>query len=91
MSDLDIFKEDFLPNIETFNKLSYRTWKASNPGEAGRWEPYRDQILAGNSPPAPMMVTRFGKALVAAAELVSATPEPLPANVALSAPTGQVS
>ena len=90
MSDLDIFRDDFVPNIQSFNKLNYTTWKRSNPGEAARWEGYRDGILAGETPAVPVMATKFGKALVAAGELVSASSTPLPSNVARSQPTGKV-
>lgn len=90
MSDLDTFRDEFVPNIQGFNKLSYTTWKRSNPGEATRWETYRDGILAGQSPSPPTMATKFGKALVAAGELVSASSPPLPSNVARSQATGKV-
>lgn len=76
MSDLDMFRDTFLPNIETFGKLNYATWKRANPGEAAKWEAYRDGILAGLHPSPPALVTKFGKALVAGGSMVSADVTP---------------
>ena len=89
MADIDIFKNEFVPNIESFNKLSYTTWKNNNPLEAQKYEAYRDAIIAGQSPAPPTLITKFGQALVAAGQLVQqSTPlPPLNPDQSLSAPT----
>lgn len=71
----DPFKDEFVPNIQSANKTSYNQWKSSNPGEAQKWEAYRDAVIAhaakpqGTSPTPPALQTKYGKALVAAGKL----------------------
>lgn len=81
MSDVDIFRDEFVPNSQTFNKLNYTTWKASNPGEATKWEAYRDSVIAGSPIAVPTLATKFGKLLVSGGKLVTAeivVPDPDP-------------
>lgn len=78
MPDLDIFKNEFVPNIQGFNKLNYLSWKSSNPGEAKKWEDYRDALLAGGQSSPPSMATKFGRALVATGKLVAVVEPPPP-------------
>lgn len=69
----NIFKDEFVPNIQSHSKTSYATWKAANPNEAKKWEAFRDAVIAwngsGTPPSAPTLATRYGKALVAAGKL----------------------
>lgn len=69
MSDEKIFPNEFVPNIQSFTKLSYTSWKNANPKEAVAWEKFRDTIITGKPATPPTMATRFGKALVAAGKL----------------------
>lgn len=78
MADLDTFRDEFVPNVQGFNKLSYSSWKSSNPGEAQKWETYRDALIAGQTPTAPALTTKFGKALVAAGKLMQQPAPPPP-------------
>ena len=68
-----VFRDEFLPNIQSANKTSYGQWKQSNPKEAAAWEKYRDAVVAykaGNPKiPVPNLATKYGKALVAAGKL----------------------
>lgn len=65
----NIFKDEFVPNIQTHNRTSYAQWKQSNPGEAAKWEKYRDDLIAGKKPVPPTMATKYGKALVAGGKM----------------------
>lgn len=80
VSDLTIFRDEFVPNIQTANKTNYAQWKQQNPGEAAKWETYRDALLAGGNPTAPVLATKYGKALVAGGKMagdgVSPPPDP---------------
>lgn len=62
--DRVLFCNEFVPSIQ--GNSYYSKWKAANPGELSRWEPYRDGLCNGQSPSAPTMKTLYGKALVAA-------------------------
>ncbi len=42
----------------------YAKWAHDNPGELARWQSYRDAIVAGGSPVAPVMLTPHGRELV---------------------------
>ncbi len=42
----------------------YQKWARDNPGELSRWGVYRDGILAGGRPTAPVMLTPHGRELV---------------------------
>ncbi len=42
----------------------YQKWAHDNPGELARWGVYRDAILAGGRPVAPVMATPHGRELV---------------------------
>lgn len=76
MSDLDVFREEFVPNIESHARLSFDSWKKTAPADYGRWVAYRDALLAGGTPAPPAMSTKYGKALVATGKMV--TPEQAP-------------
>jgi hypothetical protein len=76
VSNLDVFREKFLPNIQTHNKTNYNQWKQQNPGEASKWEAYRDVILSGGSPVTPVLATKYGMALVAAGMMAVSSPAP---------------
>ena len=66
-SDLALFADAYLANAE---RVPYHAkWVKANPKEVQRWLPFRDAVLAGDSPPAPAMSTRYGRALVAAGEM----------------------
>lgn len=75
MSDLDIFRYEYVPNRQGAN-ASYSQWRKSNPNEAAKWDAYRDALIAGGNPVAPVLVTKFGKALIAAGKM--AAPETVP-------------
>lgn len=65
----DLFKDEFVPNIQTANKTNYSQWKNSNPGEAAKWEKFRDALYTykkGDALAPPSLATKYGKALVAA-------------------------
>lgn len=62
--DRVLFCDEFVPSIQ--GNSYYSKWKAANPGELSRWEPYRDGLCNGQSPAPPTMKTLYGKALVAA-------------------------
>ncbi len=42
----------------------YAKWAVDNPGEVARWHGYRDSLLAGNRPAAPVMLTPHGRELI---------------------------
>ncbi len=42
----------------------YAKWAHDNPGELARWVSYRDAIVAGGRPSAPVMLTPHGRELV---------------------------
>ncbi len=42
----------------------YAKWAHDNPGELSRWVGYRDALLAGGRPVAPVMVTPHGRELI---------------------------
>ncbi len=97
-TDLEVYRNEFVPNSQGFNKLSYSSWKTSNPGEAASYEAYRDSVLAGNPLSPPALATKFGKMLVAAGKMVAAsaptpdpdpdpTPDPTPSGYRWNAPT----
>lgn len=70
------FPDEFVPNIQ--GSSYHPKWVRSNPGEASKWEAYRDACIAhvgGDPVPAvPSLATKYGKALVAAGkEHVSVT------------------
>lgn len=65
--DLSVFCQEFVPDIQA--NAYYSRWKAANPGEAARWEPYRDAICQGQVPSSPTMKTLYGRALVAAGRM----------------------
>lgn len=71
--DDKVFKDEFVPNIQSANKTNYNQWKQSNPGEAAKWEKFRDAAIAyqaGDPPvPVPALATKYGRALVAAGKL----------------------
>jgi hypothetical protein len=71
--DNKIFPDEFVPNIETHNRTSYKQWTQQNPGEAEKYEKFRDEILTwqdGDATPiVPTLATKYGKALVAAGKM----------------------
>ena len=69
MTDLDIFKNEFVPNIESHAKLSFASWQKTAPIDYARWVAFRDAILRGETPVAPLMTTKYGKALVATGKM----------------------
>lgn len=67
----DVFEDEFVPNIE--GHQYHAKWVRANPGEATKWQMYRDACLAydgeGSAPVPPLLATKYGKALVAAGKL----------------------
>ena len=68
---MDYFNEVFLPNIKAAT-VTYGGWRKRYPGEVAKWDAYLEQVQVYKGgpqrPAAPALSTRFGKALVAAAE-----------------------
>ncbi len=93
-----IFPDEYVPNAE--GVPYHKSWAKQNPGEASKWAAYRDAAKAHKkgqvSPGVPVMATKYGKALVAAAELhVSVTdigaeyqPPPQPPPIDPPPPSG---
>ena len=70
MADDTIFPDEFVPDIQ--GSSYHPKWVRANPAEAGRWNTFRDQVLAykaGDTLTPPSMATKYGKALVAAGKL----------------------
>ena len=72
-ADLALFGE-FLADAQALKSPSgkrtyYATWLAHNPGEAAMWAAFRDAVLAGDKPVAPVLESRFGQSLVHAGEM----------------------
>lgn len=65
--DRAIFCSEFVPSIQ--GNSYYGKWSSQNPGELGRWTPYRDGVCVGQAPAPPAMTTLYGKALVAAGRM----------------------
>jgi hypothetical protein len=61
MTLLDDFKR-FVVDAESGSQ--YAKWAHDNPGELGRWQAFRDLILAGARPALPVMTTAHGRELV---------------------------
>lgn len=66
MTQLDTFKR-FVFDIEASSY--YGSWARSYTWELGMWKAYRDAVLAGRAPAAPVLGTHMGKALIDAGEL----------------------
>lgn len=68
----DYFKDQFLPNIRQAT-ITYKGWRTRYAAEATKWDAYLAQVEGHQPgaprPAAPVLTSRFGKALVAAAEL----------------------
>ena len=62
--DAAVFCSEFVPNMEGSNQ--YAGWASRNTSERDAWVSFRSAICAGQSPTPPVIVTGFGKALVAA-------------------------
>lgn len=66
-----IFPDEYVPNAE--GVPYHKSWAKQNPGEAAKWKAYRDAVIAHakdtSAPAKPSMATKYGKALIAAAEL----------------------
>lgn len=66
-----IFPDEYVPNAE--GSTYHKQWLKNSPADAQKWSTYRDAAKAhveGTPPPAkPAMSTKYGKALVACAEL----------------------
>lgn len=81
MSDRDILLNEFWPNTRDAT-IPQSRWRKSYPAEAAAWDTYIAALTAGQTPAIPAMTTRYGKALVAAAKLVTpdapAPPPPPP-------------
>ncbi len=75
MSNLEIFKQEYLP-AETSATTSYNKWKASNPGEFLKWDAYLNAVLAGQAVQPPALKTNFGKKLVAVAKMAASQSTP---------------
>jgi hypothetical protein len=61
---IDDFKQ-FVADAQSGSQ--YAKWAHDNPSDLGRWQTFRDAILAGQSPAAPTMTTDHGRELVDAA------------------------
>jgi hypothetical protein len=81
--DKTIFCTIFVPVMDT--STLYGKWYASNKGEREKWLAFRSAICAGQSPLSPVLVTPFGRALVAAGQM--ALPEVAPPPTTTSATT----
>lgn len=68
---MDFFKDEFVPQIQ--GAQYHPRWVKANPGEAAKWNDFRDKVLAFEkgdpAPELPTMQTKYGKALVAAGKL----------------------
>jgi hypothetical protein len=66
-----IFPDEYVPNAE--GVPYHKQWVKQNPGEAQKWNEYRDAAKAhvkdAPAPAKPSMGTKYGKALVAAGDL----------------------
>lgn len=96
MTALDDFKQ-FVADAESGSQ--YAKWAQQNQGELGRWQAFRDAVLAGQSPLPPTMTTPHGRELVDAAvetehyralEQPAPTPPPPPPPPAPT-PSGTIS
>lgn len=94
-----IFPGEYVPNAE--GVPYHQKWERSNPGEAQRWQSFRNAVLAykkgASSVPVPAMSTKYGRALVAAGRLhmsvldlgtVWPTPPPPSGSLPLQPPGG---
>lgn len=68
MVDLDVFRNEFLPNIERAT-VTYAQWRKQQPAEYQKWISYRDALLAGKAATPSTVGSRFAKALVAAGRM----------------------
>lgn len=68
-ADLARFAHEFVVNVQ--GSSYHPKWVRANPGEASKWAALRDALVADPDavPVVPLLSTRYGKALVAAAEL----------------------
>jgi hypothetical protein len=64
VSAIDDFRR-FVSDAES--GAQYQKWASQNPGELARWQTFRDAVLAGQTPAAPVMTTAHGRELVDAA------------------------
>ena len=78
-TDLELFAE---ADSEIRQAVQYGKWGTSNKGERVKYEAYADAIKRGESPTPPVLVTHFGKHLIATGRLALNTfapsPEPVP-------------
>jgi hypothetical protein len=75
VTDLQLFNDEFLPNVEK-TKEGYKKWAKDNPGEKADWDAYVQELQGGGTPEPPRMGSNMGRALVAAGQM--AQPEPAP-------------
>lgn len=58
---LDDFKK-FVKDAE--GGTQFQKWAKDNPGELNRWNLFKNEILKGNRPTAPAMLTPHGRELI---------------------------